>query len=268
MLNAPQYIRFIHIAVLSMATIAQASSGVSLDVSRIELSTEPGGKITHTVTVTNPGKKGEPPMLIEPYLNDFLLPKNGKAKFLPAGSSKSTLTRWFNVSPAKFNLAPSSSQKIRYTIDIPADTKPGLYWGVLFFKSDGKGEKDKEKGIGIKYNVDVGQIIYVQVGKPKMNAKLSSFKANYDNGELQVNAIINNAGSALVRAVGRAVVINDSGKEMGTLPIEESVALPGYSRTFTGLSKLKLPKGKYQVIMALKYAQNKRFTGQVDLAVK
>lgn len=261
------------LALLGAAALpgARAASGVSLDVSRVELSVQPGGTLNHAVTVHNPGKAGETEMTVSAYISDFLLPVNGEAQYLTGGSTKNSLGRWMQVTPPTFKLAAKAQQQVRYTINVPPNTPPGLYWGVLFFKSDSPAAAAAAasgNSVSMKYNVDVGQIIYVQVGPPRMDAKLTAASATYGADSVSISATVKNAGTALVRAAGRAVVVDAAGKPVAEVDLGESVALPGYSRAFTGRVSQKLPAGKYQVLIALKYGQNKLFTSQTALEVK
>lgn len=250
---------------------ALAATGVSLDVSRVELSVQPGQSLNHAVTVQNPGKEGEAVMNIGTYTSDFVLPVNGEAQYLSGGSLKSSLGRWLQVTPASFKLGTGDKQQVRYTITVPAGTAPGLYWGVLFFKSDAPDAAKpaaSQNSVTMNYNVDVGQIIYVQVGPPHFDAKLTAVQSTYSADGLNISATVKNAGTTLIRAAGRAVVVDASGKTMATVDLGESVALPGYTRSFTGSAAQTLPAGQYQVLIALKYGQGKLFTGQTTLVVK
>ena len=82
-------------------------------------------------------------------------------------------------------------------------------------------------------------------------------QSTYSAGGLNISATVKNAGTALIRAAGRAVVVDASGKTVATVDLGESVALPGYSRSFTGSAEQTLPAGQYQVLIALKYGQGK-----------
>ncbi|MFC3833598.1 MULTISPECIES: hypothetical protein [Deinococcus] len=251
-------------------TTALAATGVSLDVSRVELAVQPGQSLNHSVTVRNPGKAGEAVMAIGTYTSDFVLPVTGEAQYVSGGSLKSSVGRWLQVSPGTFRLGAGESQQVRYTISVPAGTAPGLYWSVLFFKSDAPDAAKpapSSNSVTMNYNVDVGQIIYVQVGQPRFDAKLTAVQAAYRGGTLNVSATVKNTGTALVRAAGRAVVVNAGGQPVATIDLGESVALPGYTRAFTGAGTPTLPAGQYQVLFALKYGQGKLFTGQAPLVV-
>lgn len=261
------------LALLGAAALpgARAASGVSLDVSRVELSAQPGGALNHAVTVQNPGKAGEAEMTITPYISDFVLPVSGEAQYLTGGSIKNSLGKWMQVTPTSFKLAAKAQQQVRYTINVPPGTPPGLYWGVLFFKSSSPAEAAaaaSSNSVSMKYNVDVGQIIYVQVGQPRLDAKLTAASASYAADNVSISATVKNSGTALVRAAGRAVVVDAAGKPVAEIDLGESVALPGYTRAFTGRVNQKLPAGKYQVLIALKYGQNRLFTSQTALEVK
>lgn len=260
---------FLALALLA-APPALAATGVSLDVSRVELSAQSGTSLNQAVTVQNPGVAGEQAMTVSPYLRDFLLPQSGNAQFLTPGTSKNSLAKWLQFPSQPFTLAPGQKQQVRYTVQVPPNTAPGLYWGVLFFKSDAPNatEVKGENAVSLAYSIDVGQIIYVQVGTSAVDARLSGVGAKYEGGQLNVDATVRNMGSGLLRAAGRAQVVDSRGQVVATLPIEESVALPGYTRTFSGNLGLGLGAGQYQVLIALQYAKGKFFTGQTKLVVK
>ncbi|MPY66446.1 hypothetical protein F8S09_07015 [Deinococcus sp. SDU3-2] len=256
---------------LFAAPVARAATGVSVDVSRVELSAQPGSTVNHAVTVLHPGAANSGPMVVGAALRDFRFPESGEVQFLPAGTARNSLQRWLQVSPQSFQLTPGQRQQVRYTLQVPADAEPGLYWGVLFFSSNSPEQAAQAQPgniLGVTYTIDVGQIIYLQVGTPRLDAKLVGVQAAYDGGRIAVQATVRNAGTGLVRAAGRAQVVDSAGKAVGFLPIEESVVLPGYSRRFGGGGDLKLAPGQYQVLVALQYAKGKFFTAQTPLVVK
>lgn len=265
--------RFLLLSALLLSSPALAATGVSVDVSRVELSVQPGGSVNHAVNVSNPGTLGDSGMKVSTYLRDFVFPTQGAVQFLNAGSTRNSLSKWLQFTPSEFTLGPGQNQQVRYTVQVPAGTPPGLYWGVLFFKSDSAAaavaaSQNVQNGVTVQYNIDVGQIIYVQVGSPALDAALSNIGAEYTGGRLNVSASIKNTGNALLRAAGRAQVIDARGQIVATLPIEEGVALPGYTRTFSGQVPADLKAGQYQVLLALQYAKGKAFTGQTRLVVK
>lgn len=258
------------LALFTLGTPARAATGVSLDVSRVELSVQPGQSLNHSVTVQNPGKAAEASMTIATYTSDFVLPVSGEAQYLSGGSLKTSLGRWLQVTPGTFRLGPGEKQQVRYTISVPAGAAPGLYWGVLFFKSESPGPAaaPSANSVTMNYKIDVGQIIYVQVGQARMDAKLSAVQASYAPDNVSVSATVKNLGTGLVRAAGRAVVVDSAGQTVAVIELGESVALPGYTRAFTGSAAQKLAAGQYQVLIALKYGQGKLFTSQTALVVK
>lgn len=255
---------------LLLTCSALAASGVDLDVSRVELSAQPGATLTGGVKAINPGSADEAPLTVKAYFSDFVLPQSGPAKFMSPGGSANSIANWIRYTPDTFSLAPKLDQQVKYTIQVPQNAKPGLYWGVLFFHTDDpkKQKLNTEKGVSLDYQVDVGQIIYVQVGSPTLEGKISGLAADFQNGQLNVSATVKNTGSSLIRAVGRAQVRDKGGKVLLTLPVAEGVALPGYSRNFEAQGGGSLPPGQYQVLVALNYARGKFFTGETQLVVK
>jgi hypothetical protein len=251
------------------ASSASAQSGVDIDVSRIELRASPGASVSSTVNVRHPATIDTAAMKVKPYLRDLALPVSGTQTFPAAGSTPNSLARWIQVSPATFTLNPGKTQPVRYTVSVPAGTAPGLYWGALFFDAEADRAASKSGTTTINYQVDVGQIIYVQVGEGVFGGRLTGVAARMTGETLDVNATIANDGSTLIRAAGRAQVRDQrSGALIASVPIDESVALPGNRRTFAGQGKLTLPRGQYTVLIAMQYAPGKFFTGQTALEVK
>lgn len=251
------------------ASTAGAQSGVDIDVSRIELRVSPGASVSTSVNVRHPTTVDTAAMKVKPYLRDLAVPVSGTQTFPAAGSTPNSLARWIQVSPANFTLDPGKSQTVRYTVSVPAGTTPGLYWGALFFDAEASRAATKPGTTTINYQVDVGQIIYVQVGEGVFGGRLTGVAARMSGDTLDVNATIANDGSTLIRAAGRAQVRDQqSGALIASVPIDESVALPGNRRTFAGQGKLALPKGQYTVLVAMQYAPGKFFTGQTALEVK
>lgn len=252
----------------ALCTGALAQTGVEIDSSRIELQVQPGASVNSTVNVRHPGTVSSQPMTVRPYVRDMAVPVRGTQTFPPAGTTPNSLGKWIQVTPSTFSIAPGSTSPVRYTVTVPAGTAPGLYWGTLFFEANAGKAEQKAGSTAVNYKVDVGQIIYVQVGTGQFGGRLTGLNAQVSGDSVQVDATIANDGTTLIRAAGRAQVRDQGGKVVVTVPIDESVALPGNRRTFAGEEKLNLPKGKYVVLVAMQYAPGKFFTGQTALEVK
>lgn len=253
---------------LAHLSVCAAQSGVEIDISRVELQAQAGGSVSTSLNVRHPGEADSKPMTVRPYLRDFLLPVQGTQTYAAPGSNPNSLGKWLQVTPTTFKIDPGKTQMVRYTVNVPPGTPPGLYWGALFFEAKADENAQKAGTTSVRYQVDVGQIIYVQVGAGKFGGRLTGIEAALSGKTLNVAATISNDGTTLIRAAGRAQIRDSSGKVLATVPIGESVALPGNRRTFSGEGNLDLPAGHYDVLVAMQYAPGKFFTGQTALDVK
>lgn len=254
--------------VLTCLCAAYAASGVSIDISRAELYAQPGQSVSFVLTVSDPQPSGEAPLAVRGYLNDFVLPQTGAARFVSPGSVPSSLAGWLRFAPETFSLAPGARQQVRYTVQVPAGAKPGLYWGVLFFSGNTPAASSgTSTSVAVNTQLDIGHIVYVQVGSPDVQGHLTEVSASSTGGRVSVQAQLKNTGNALIRAAGSAQLRDMQGKLIASVPIGESVALPGYSRTFEGSAAAPLKGGKYLLLVSLTNGRGQYYTGQTTLSV-
>lgn len=65
---------------------------------------------------------------------------------------------WFKLKAAKTHLEPYSTSALDYTIAVPATTKPGGYYAVIFAETESKVE-----GTGVTTQKRVGTVVYIRV---------------------------------------------------------------------------------------------------------
>jgi hypothetical protein len=105
---------------LASTPLAAASSGVSVDLGRIEISQQlsPGGAYTlPTIGVSNPGSEATSYVMVASPVAD-------PAFEAPPAS-------WFEFSPPGMTLAPGETRPIHVRIVLPADAPPGDYIALV-----------------------------------------------------------------------------------------------------------------------------------------
>lgn len=65
---------------------------------------------------------------------------------------------WFTLKTAKTRLEPYSTSALDYSITVPANTKPGGYYAVIFAETESKVE-----GTGVTTQKRVGTVVYIRV---------------------------------------------------------------------------------------------------------
>ena len=252
----------------SVLSVAHASSGVTIDQPKVLYKLQPGQSVTNVVNVLNPGFSGEN-LEIKVVQNDWLLSPQGEPQYLSPGTLKQSLARWLTLPANTFALGGQNQRDVRYTLQVPPGTAPGLYWGVLFFNSQAQPNANVPKnGVALQYTVNVGHIIYVEVGEVKTDGRISSLKAGFDKDKLTVTAALRNQGSTYLGVQGKVEVRDAKGVMVAQGEVPSSLILPGYSRSFDTVIDKVLTPGKYLVLTALEYQKGKFYTGETTLEVK
>ena len=245
---------------------AQASTGVTIDSPRIVYQMQPGGSVTGIVNVQNPGFDLDG-VRVNVKHNDWLLTLQGDPQFLSPGSHPRSLSNWLNLPNSDFALALNGSRDVRYTIQVPQDAKPGLYWGVLFFNGQGKASTEKvEKGVKLQFNVNVGHVIYVKVGGVSVEGKITGMKSTLEGGKLTVSSTVRNSGTMYLNLTGRVELRDSSGKVVAQKPVQNGLVLPGYSRVLDS-SFENLATGKYLALALFEYEPGKFYTGELAVTI-
>src|SRR5437867_2776694 len=107
-------------ALLISAAPVFASSGVSVDIGRIDITQQlsPGGAYTlPTIGVRNPGTETTSYVMVANPVQD------------PALAAPPPT--WFEFSPASLTLGPGESRPVRVRIILPADAPPGDYIALV-----------------------------------------------------------------------------------------------------------------------------------------
>lgn len=116
-------------ALLGAAPAAAASTGVSIDVSRIDVSEilSPGGEYRlPTFGVRNPGTESTSYRLVVSYID-------GQADASPPES-------WFAFEPGDLTLAADQSRAVLTRVTVPPDAAPGRYSALIGPQIVGSGE--------------------------------------------------------------------------------------------------------------------------------
>lgn len=265
---------------------AQASTGVIINKPSAEYRLEAGQTVTGSVQVTNPVTEAGQNMRVELRPDDFLLKPDGDAVYSRAGSHLRSATRWLSLEASSFNLPSQGGREVRYTLQVPAGTPDGGYWGVLFFKGvtpPAPVIKSATDGLktNIVYNIEIGHVIYVRVGNPVVRGEITELKASLKGGKPSVALTVKNTGNTFWRTAGSVSIVDlKTGTQVGKQALVSKLVLPGtpdpqdatrsngYSRSLELDFANTLPKGDYRVILSLELERGRSVEDQTDLKVE
>lgn len=111
--------------IISLLVIAQ-----DFEVAPVQLffNAEPGESQSKIITIKNHGNKKTSYLL---SIEDFLVEKTGRKKYLPSSSTKSSISKWISISPAFIDINPNESGQITVTLQAPIDDY-STKWGSIF----------------------------------------------------------------------------------------------------------------------------------------
>lgn len=220
-----------------------AFMGASISVSPtlFELKIPRGKSYTDAVRVVNVGKAGT---RVNVYLSDFDLKKDGGVRFFDAGTHRYSLAQHLRLNPTSFVLEPGEEKWVRFTVTMPADSE-GESRGILFFQTLPK-EVKRAAGKQVLVSARIGAAVYA-AAKPTIaySSEISALFLRQDPEDASVHyaLLYHNNGNIHVRPKGELKILDPTGKEVASTPVNEKNAsiLRDSYRIFTGTFK---PKAK------------------------
>lgn len=221
---------------------------------RAEFALQPGAAYTDSAHVTNDGLA---PVRLEATVNDWTLAADGSPIFLDAGAAapdEFACAAWIHVSPENFELAPGQMQRVRYTIQVPAGTRPlGCRAALLFTSAP---PTQRAEGKQVLTVARLASIIYIRVGNPEALGTVTNLAlaprpraASDATGEpaLEIALGIRNQGRTYFRAEGQIQLLDATGKTLAQLPLDSQIVLPASQRIFAFPIAATLGPGTYEL---------------------
>jgi hypothetical protein len=226
----------------ALAPVGDYSDGFFKD-----LEVAPGGSIDLAVVVMN---LGTVPVSLDVFKSNAINTTNGG--FTSAGPEAEPFeaTTWVDFPAQTVELEPDESQEIPFTVNVPADAKPGQYISALSAKTSealpmpGTDSLDYTLSSALSVGILVpGEMQHAfSLGEPEM----------LDEREMRTLSIpVQNEGNYLVRPAGELVVMDANGKDVLTAPIEMGSVYAGLSTTIEVLLPEQMAAGDYTVSLSL-----------------
>lgn len=247
---------------LSGTAHAQAPEGVEMKPAIIEDRVEQGSSRSFTLTVTNLGSQERT------FYFSALDIKGVDARGVPefAGPGEKTpyeLSTWISVSQDSFTVPGGQSVDVPFTVTVPAGASPGAHFGGVFL--DLRPPRLRTSGAGIGYSV--GTIVSLRIaGEVIEEARIRSFSSDkliYSTPEVNFTTNVENLGNVLVRPHGQIKIVNMTGREVGTVRVNENsgAVFPEAERAYEAKwERDGFAFGRYQALVSLVYGEDGRRT--------
>ncbi|MBP6650377.1 MAG: molecular chaperone [Bacteroidia bacterium] len=181
----------------------------------------------------------------------------GKSRFMDAGESENSCSRWLSATPSFFEIEPGQTQKIQVLLQVPASPDANkVKWAAMRIKltKEKKAPDSNDKNsIGMGVNETFQFVAHVFQTPPSVtlkSAEIESFKDLAAEGERARLLVmrIRNTGEAILDCASYLEFTNlQTGEEERIKPIAFTV-LPGGSREIKFTVPKTLSKGKYSVL--------------------
>ena len=202
----------------------------------------------------------------------------GKSKFMEAGESENSCSKWLTASPSFFELEPGQTQKIEVLMQVPQSPDANkVKWSAMKIKltkeKQTAGDGDKN-AIGMGITETFQFVVHVFQSPPSVtfkNAEISSFKDITAAGDSSrvLALMVKNTGEAILDCASYIELTNlKDGHEERMKPIAFTV-LPNAEREVKfNLSPL-LPPGKYSIMGVVDYGSRENVqAAEVQLEIK
>ncbi len=209
---------------------------------------------------------GNVPVQVSTSVQDWSLSLDGKKVYAEVGSSPQSLGAILKLNPTDFSIPPRKSQRVRYSIQVPAAMK-GELRSMIFFLT----RPLPVAGQGVRINIatKLGCSLFLLPPKniavasqPKINEiKVVNGKTPGDKSQVVVS--VENSGLSSTRLSGTIEARNGLGAIVarGTLP--RTQLLSGGAREITAQWQTALPPGDYTFKAVLDSGVGKLVAGEL-----
>jgi len=205
---------------------------------------------------------------------DWLRDLQGQNLFCKAaGQVPRSASAWVSAAPEQFELEPSKSKEIRFTLAVPADPQlDGTYWTAVMVEGTPVTQPGQPgTTITVKRRFAV-KVLETVAGTGKKDGQISDVEVRGLNPPRVLVEFSNRGTLSLPKVSGRVEIRDQTGKTVDTIPIAAFPVLPGYRRQLIVSSARKrgdlLPTGRYLILAILDFGGDNLVGGQQVLTIK
>jgi len=253
--------------------VAGAQDLFSVEVTplRVELKLGPGSTHTQAVTLKNESQKG---VRIRARVDDWFLSKDGTPQFKTADPADPySAANWVRVNPPEQLVGPGATAVVRFTTNVPKETKEGGYRCAVMFEFDPAEADPASKGRDVMFRGRVATLLYATVGTPIATVELTDLQVRTTAGRpADVVATLRNTSRTHVRTKGTAVISDADGRVVRQVPVPNVPVLPESERDVSvptaQENEAPLPPGKYRVEVRIDVGQSAVIVGETTFEIR
>lgn len=234
----------------------QAES-ITLGISptQLDLTANPGEKITNTLRLTN---ASDAPVDIETIAENFVPSGEEGAVDITEDRTTFALAEWITVSPDKATLQSKATQDFEVSISVPSNAEPGSHFGTVVFRTIPPEDQSAQALV----SQEIAPVILVKIaGDVRESSEIESFKSDKqlwsNESSINLTARVKNTGSTHFKPTGQIVIKNMFGKKVATLELPKQNVLPDSIRALTTTwQKPKYSIGRYTAELTVVSGEN------------
>ncbi len=234
-----------------------ANDSVSLGISPqvLDLTANPGEKLTNSFRLTNASDES---VDIKAIPENFTPRGEEGAVDLTTDATTYSLAQWISVTPETVTLGSKKTQDFKVSISVPDTAEPGSHFGSVVFKTI----PPEQKGSGALISQEIAPVILLRVaGNVTESAQVASFttaKSFYSiDDSVEFLSRIENTGSVHFKPTGKITVKDMFGHEISTLELDKKNVLPSSIRQIpTTWNSSGFKFGRYTATLTLVFGEN------------
>jgi hypothetical protein len=241
------------LASLACAALPRAAAAATIQASfaPIRVTARAGQIITTSYELKL--EAGQPPAHFKAEIQDWWRSEDGRQSFYaPAGTVRRSCGNWIAANPQEAGVSAGEPLRVRLTITVPNDVKPGGYWCALTLDELADPLSTTPDGVGVRFLASVSTGVYVSVNPIERGADVLSV----DIADDRAVARILNTGNAPLTVEGRWEFLKPGATRPAAvveLPrnilLTEPVATGAYSAPLPDVKDL--PSGRYVIRLVL-----------------
>ncbi len=234
----------------------------------VTLDVNPGDQVTRTVDLASSAKND---YQLNVYLSDWSLNQDGGIYYQKPGTLPASSCPWVTFSPATALIKAGKTVTARYTVQVPANAKPGTHWCVLFF--DGAPAKAPPPGVNLAtFRIRVGETLYINVEPLDEKGAVAGMftQPPTKTGDPYMLVVqYANPGNQVQWVQGKVELRNAQGDVIRTVPVKGFASLPGAPRNIKVAFYGPLPAGTYAALAVFDYGNAvTQVAGQATFTLK
>ncbi|GCE14740.1 WxL protein host-binding domain-containing protein [Tengunoibacter tsumagoiensis] len=222
---------------------------------------QPGKQIQGRVLVVNAGTAIG---LVTLYTVDGMTGEDSGVVYPDRSVTRQDVGSWLHLTTTRLTLKPSQSQIVDFTVDIPANVRPGNHVGGIVAALDSPtgttttqtSAQNAPFGVQLRHLT----IVAVQVNLPGVlqeDLQATDVHEGGANGFQTVVIGLHNMGNVMLKPQGTLVIRNDQGQPLQNVPVKMGTFLPQTAINYPfQIQKQALGAGTYQADLTLQYGEN------------